>query len=96
MQGLLGYETLPARCCCTDAFQAHDEWEALKNDPSTKRDEGGPAQSRLRLAVPAWMLGLDFYEDKKSNFMESQVQQKRHLFDGSLTAGSGCLLLVSV
>ena len=56
--------------------QAYENWEALRADPKTRRDEGGPAHSRLRLEIPAFLLGKDFYENKQSSYQEREIEQR--------------------
>ncbi|CAE7180491.1 unnamed protein product [Symbiodinium microadriaticum] len=41
-----------------------------------QRDEGGPAHSRLRLEIPAFLLGKDFYENKQSSYQEREIEQR--------------------
>ena len=54
--------------------QAYQQWEALKADRSIERDEGGPASCRLRLAVPAYLVGKDMLEEKTSHFTQQEIK----------------------
>ena len=59
--------------------QAHSTWEALKADKSVDRDEGGPPGSRLRLAIPSWLVGKDVLEQRDSTFVEHELTQSSNL-----------------
>ncbi|CAE7828810.1 unnamed protein product [Symbiodinium sp. CCMP2592] len=57
------------------AQKAHQQWEALRANPDTERDEGGPPASRLRLAIPSWLLGKDVLQEKTSHYVDRHVAQ---------------------
>ena len=51
------------------------QWEALKADKSVARDEGGPPGSRLRLAIPSWIVGKDVLQEKESHYFNHDISQ---------------------
>ena len=65
------FECQMCSCC-----QAHQQWEILRLDPETERDERGPAGNRLRLQIPSNLLGKDYVEERRVNFKEQSKISK--------------------
>ena len=55
--------------------EAHAQWEALRADPSTRSDLGGPTSSRLRLSIPANLVGACFEESSKIHYQGQYAEQ---------------------
>ena len=55
------------------ALQILETWRSVESS-AARRDYGGPPGSRLRLAVPGWILGTDSFENNQSVFEEHGFQ----------------------
>ena len=55
--------------------EAHAQWEALRADPSTRSDLGGPTSSRLRLAIPGNLIGACFEESSRLHYQGQYAEQ---------------------
>jgi hypothetical protein len=55
--------------------RAKQEWGSLKSNPSTYRDEMGPAHSRERLGIPAELIGASFISDASTNYEDKKVEE---------------------
>ena len=45
-------------------------------DPKIRRDNGGPTNSSLRLAIPAWMVGGDTLGKRQVNYEVQSLEEK--------------------